>query len=103
MLTRGDGYDAALSWRTVPGAVAYRIVWRDGWELDWSHSKETGTIHLLLLVFSGRARTHRRPCDAPLLVRAPRPRAPALVRALCSSSSVSCTDGSVTARWVRHR
>ena len=39
MLTRGDGYDAALSWRTVPGAVAYRIVWRDGWELDWSHSK----------------------------------------------------------------
>ena len=39
MLTRGDGYDAALSWQTVPGAVAYRIVWRDGWQLDWSHSK----------------------------------------------------------------
>jgi hypothetical protein len=38
MLTRGDGYDANLSWQTVPGAVAYRIVWRDGWELDWSHS-----------------------------------------------------------------
>ena len=38
MLTRGDGYDAALSWETVTGAVAYRIVWRGGWELDWSHS-----------------------------------------------------------------
>jgi len=39
MLTRGDGYDAVLSWQTVQSAVAYRLVWRDGWELDWSHSK----------------------------------------------------------------
>ena len=31
-------YDAVLSWEAVSGAEKYRIVWRDGWALDWSHS-----------------------------------------------------------------
>lgn len=38
MLGRGEsGYDAHLRWKPSPGAVAYRIVWRDAWTPDWQH------------------------------------------------------------------
>jgi len=36
-LGRGDGYDAAVSWRPTEGAAAYRVVWRDAWGPDWEH------------------------------------------------------------------
>jgi hypothetical protein len=37
-----SGYDANLQWKASPGAVAYRIYWRDAWENDWSHSRLLG-------------------------------------------------------------
>lgn len=38
MLGRGEsGYAAHLRWRESPGAVGYRIVWRDTWSMDWQH------------------------------------------------------------------
>jgi len=49
MLTRGGGYDAHLRWEDSPGAVAYRVFWRDGWSLDWEYSVVVGDVteHLL--------------------------------------------------------
>lgn len=44
MLTRGGGYDAHLRWNASEGAVAYRIVWRDGWSLDWQHELVVGNV-----------------------------------------------------------
>jgi hypothetical protein len=44
MLTRGEGYDAFLRWNRSPGAVAYRVVWRDGWSLDWQHEVVVGDV-----------------------------------------------------------
>lgn len=44
MLGRGEGYDAHLRWNASPGAVAYRIVWRDGWSLDWEHEALVGNV-----------------------------------------------------------
>lgn len=44
MLGRGEGYDAHLRWNASPGAVAYRVVWRDGWSLDWEHSLVVGNV-----------------------------------------------------------
>lgn len=44
MLGRGEGYDAHLRWNASPGAVAYRIVWRDGWSLDWEHEAIVGNV-----------------------------------------------------------
>ena len=37
-----SGYDANLQWTASPGAVAYRIYWRDAWANDWSHSRLVG-------------------------------------------------------------
>jgi hypothetical protein len=37
-----SGYDANLEWKASPGAVAYRIYWRDGWANDWSNSRLIG-------------------------------------------------------------
>ncbi len=51
MLRRGTtGYDATLTWREVPGATAYRIVWRRGWALDWEFERIVpgGTTELTL-------------------------------------------------------
>ena len=32
-----SGYDANLKWSAVPGAVAYRVFWREAWGQDWQH------------------------------------------------------------------
>lgn len=50
MLGRGEsGYDAHLRWQETPGAVGYRIVWRDAWTPDWEHELRVGpgTEHVL--------------------------------------------------------
>jgi hypothetical protein len=39
-----SGYDAALRWNASPGAVAYRIYWRDTWTNDWEHSQTIGNV-----------------------------------------------------------
>src|SRR6478609_5108550 len=38
------GYDASLKWTAAPGAVAYRIFWRDAWGLDWQHDLLVGNV-----------------------------------------------------------
>ena len=45
MLSRDpSGYDATMRWNTTPGAVAYRIYWRDTWNNDWEHSQTIGNV-----------------------------------------------------------
>ena len=45
MLARDpSGYDASLRWNAVPGAVAYRVYWRDTWTNDWQHSQTIGNV-----------------------------------------------------------
>lgn len=45
MLSRlPSGYDATLAWRESPGAVAYRVYWRDAWANDWQHSQLVGNV-----------------------------------------------------------
>ena len=45
LLGRGEPpYDAHLRWRPSPGAVAYRILWRDTWSPDWEHSLLVGNV-----------------------------------------------------------
>lgn len=45
MLERGSsGYDAHLTWKPSPGAVAYRIVWRDAWTPEWQHELAVGNV-----------------------------------------------------------
>ena len=45
LLTRGaSGYDAQLKWNASPGAVAYRIYWRDTWTNDWQHQQTVGNV-----------------------------------------------------------
>jgi hypothetical protein len=39
-----SGYDASLRWQASPGAVAYRLYWRDGWANDWQHSRLVGNV-----------------------------------------------------------
>lgn len=39
-----SGYDAAMRWSAAPGAVAYRVYWRDTWTNDWQHSQTVGNI-----------------------------------------------------------
>lgn len=44
-LGRGiNGYDATLRWQASPGAVGYRIVWRDTWTNDWQQSRLVGNL-----------------------------------------------------------
>jgi hypothetical protein len=44
-LGRGQsGYDATLRWCPSSGAVAYRVVWRDTWSLDWQHERIVGNV-----------------------------------------------------------
>src|SRR5262245_17280959 len=38
------GYDANLKWTAVPGAVAYRIFWREAWGADWQHDLLVGSV-----------------------------------------------------------
>jgi hypothetical protein len=35
MLTRGEGYDAAMQWWPSAGAHSYRVVWRRTWAQEW--------------------------------------------------------------------
>lgn len=44
LLGRGGGYDAHLRWSASPGAVAYRVVWRDGWSQDWEREAIVGNV-----------------------------------------------------------
>jgi hypothetical protein len=45
MLSRDpSGYDATMRWNAAPGAVAYRIYWRDTWTNDWEHSQTIGNV-----------------------------------------------------------
>jgi len=39
-----SGYDANLRWTASPGAVAYRVFWRDTWTPDWQHSQIVGNV-----------------------------------------------------------
>ena len=44
-IARGQsGYDAALTWKASPGAVGYRIYWRDAWVPDWQHQQAVGDV-----------------------------------------------------------
>jgi hypothetical protein len=38
------GYDATLRWTASPGAVAYRVYWREGWANDWQHGQTVGNV-----------------------------------------------------------
>ncbi len=45
MLSRDpSGYDAAMRWNASPGAVAYRVYWRDTWTNDWQHAQTVGNV-----------------------------------------------------------
>jgi hypothetical protein len=39
-----SGYDAALRWSASPGAVGYRVYWRDTWRFDWQHARTVGNV-----------------------------------------------------------
>jgi hypothetical protein len=38
------GYDANLRWHAAPGAVAYRIYWREAWTNDWRFQQTVGNV-----------------------------------------------------------
>lgn len=45
LIGRGkSGYDADLRWSASPGAVGYRIYWRDAWANDWQRSQVVGNV-----------------------------------------------------------
>jgi hypothetical protein len=39
-----SGYDATMRWNASPGAVAYRVYWRDTWSNDWQHRQTIGNV-----------------------------------------------------------
>jgi hypothetical protein len=39
-----SGYDAQLRWNASPGAVAYRVSWREAWTPDWQHEMTVGNV-----------------------------------------------------------
>jgi hypothetical protein len=43
------GYAANLRWVASPGAVAYRVFWRDGWATDWQHEQLLGNVTQFVL------------------------------------------------------
>ena len=44
-----SGYDASLRWNASPGAVAYRIYWRDAGVSDWQRQQTVGNVtHFVL-------------------------------------------------------
>jgi len=50
LLTRGkSGYDADMRWAASPGAVAYRVYWRDTWSNDWQRSQTIGNVTQFVL------------------------------------------------------
>ena len=44
-----SGYDANLQWTAAPGAVAYRVYWRDTWTNDWEHTQVVGNVTQFVL------------------------------------------------------
>jgi hypothetical protein len=44
-----SGYDANLRWTASPGAVGYRIYWRDAWATDWQHQQRVGDVTQFVL------------------------------------------------------
>jgi len=44
-----SGYDATLRWNASPGAVAYRIYWRDTWTSDWQRQQGVGNVMQFVL------------------------------------------------------
>jgi hypothetical protein len=45
MVGRGEsGYDAQLRWQASPGAVGYRVFWREAWGPDWQHDVFVGDV-----------------------------------------------------------
>ena len=43
------GYDANLQWGASPGAVAYRVYWRDAWANNWERSQTIGNVTQFVL------------------------------------------------------
>lgn len=39
-----SGYDATLQWAASPGAVGYRIYWRDTWNNSWERTQAVGNV-----------------------------------------------------------
>ncbi len=44
-----SGYDASLRWNPSPGAVGYRVYWREAWTNDWQHTQLAGGVTELAL------------------------------------------------------
>jgi hypothetical protein len=44
-----SGYDARLRWQASPGAVAYRIFWRQAWTPDWQFERQVGNVTEVIL------------------------------------------------------
>src|SRR5260370_9901041 len=50
MITRApSGYAANLKWNASPGAVAYRIFWREAWGADWQTALLVGNVTTTVL------------------------------------------------------
>lgn len=39
-----SGYDARMRWQPSPGAIGYRIFWREAWGVDWQHELYVGNV-----------------------------------------------------------
>jgi len=44
-----SGYDANLRWTASPGAVAYRVFWREAWGPDWQRDMLVGNVTNVVL------------------------------------------------------
>src|SRR5262249_11349472 len=44
-----SGYDAHLRWDKAPGAVAYRVFWREAWSPDWQNERTVADAAELVL------------------------------------------------------
>lgn len=44
-----SGYDARLRWKPSPGAVGYKVFWREAWTADWQHERGAGAAGELVL------------------------------------------------------
>ena len=44
-----SGYDARLRWTASPGAVGYRIFWREAWTPDWQFERHVGDVTEVVL------------------------------------------------------
>jgi hypothetical protein len=38
------GYDANMRWQASPGAVGYKIFWREAWTPDWQNEMTVGNV-----------------------------------------------------------